>query len=33
MERRGFRPLREEWWHFTFQPEPYPTLYFDVPVR
>jgi D-alanyl-D-alanine dipeptidase len=33
MVRRGFRPLREEWWHFTFQPEPYPTLYFDVPVR
>ena len=33
MEQRGFRPLREEWWHFTFQPEPYPTLYFDVPVR
>jgi D-alanyl-D-alanine dipeptidase len=33
MQRRGFRPLREEWWHFTFQPEPYPDLYFDVPVR
>lgn len=33
MERHGFRPLREEWWHFTFQPEPYPALYFDVPVR
>jgi len=33
MERYGFRPLREEWWHFTFQPEPYPSLYFDVPVR
>lgn len=33
MQRHGFRPLREEWWHFTFQPEPYPDLYFDVPVR
>lgn len=33
MERHGFRPLREEWWHYTFQPEPYPNLYFDVPVR
>lgn len=33
MERHGFRSLREEWWHFGFQPEPYPSRYFDVPVR
>jgi len=33
MERRGFRPLPEAWWHFTFQPEPYPDVSFDVPVR
>jgi len=33
MTRRGFRPLAEEWWHFTFQPEPYPDRSFDVPVR
>ena len=33
MEQRGFRPLREEWWHFTFHPEPYPDRSFDAPVR
>jgi D-alanyl-D-alanine dipeptidase len=33
MARRGFEGLREEWWHFTYQPEPYPDRYFDVPVR
>jgi D-alanyl-D-alanine dipeptidase len=33
MARRGFRPLPQEWWHFTFQPEPYPDRAFDVPVR
>lgn len=33
MARRGFQPLPEEWWHFTFQPEPYPDRAFDVPVR
>ena len=33
MGRRGFRPLPLEWWHFTFQPEPYPDRAFDVPVR
>ncbi|WP_345973397.1 M15 family metallopeptidase [Sulfurimonas diazotrophicus] len=33
MTRAGFRPLREEWWHFTLESEPYPDRYFDFPVR
>lgn len=33
MQRRGFRPLAREWWHFTWQPEPYPDRSFDVPIR
>jgi len=33
MGRRGFRPLPQEWWHFNWQPEPYPDRSFDVPVR
>ncbi|MFC5724274.1 M15 family metallopeptidase [Streptomyces gamaensis] len=32
MERAGFVNLPEEWWHFTYQPEPYPDTYFDFPV-
>lgn len=33
MMAHGFRPLREEWWHFTLNGEPYPETFFDVPVR
>lgn len=33
MVAHGFRPLREEWWHFTLVGEPYPDTYFDFPVR
>jgi D-alanyl-D-alanine dipeptidase len=33
MARRGFQALPQEWWHFTFQPEPYPDRAFDVPIR
>lgn len=33
MTRHGFRPLREEWWHFTLNEEPYPETYFDFIVR
>jgi D-alanyl-D-alanine dipeptidase len=33
MTAHGFRPLREEWWHFTMGAEPYPETYFDFPVR
>ncbi len=33
MMRRGFKPVHEEWWHFTLIGEPYPDTYFDFPVR
>lgn len=33
MRAHGFRGLREEWWHFTFNDEPYPDTYFDFVVR
>ncbi len=33
MIREGFRPLEEEWWHFTLEGEPYPDTYFTFPVR
>lgn len=33
MVQHGFRPLREEWWHFTLENEPHPETYFDFPVR
>lgn len=33
MTANGFRPLKEEWWHFTLNGEPYPETYFDVPVK
>lgn len=33
MTAHGFRPLREEWWHFTLEGEPYSETYFDIPVR
>ena len=33
MVAHGFRPLREEWWHFTLEGEPYPDTYFDFAVR
>jgi len=33
MTSNGFRPLKEEWWHFTLEAEPYPETYFDFPVR
>lgn len=29
MRGNGFRPLREEWWHFTLENEPFPNTYFD----
>jgi D-alanyl-D-alanine dipeptidase len=32
MERRGFRNLPVEWWHYTLAVEPYPDTYFDLPV-
>lgn len=32
LESLGFVNLAEEWWHYTFKPEPYPDTYFDFPV-
>ena len=33
MSSRGFKNYPQEWWHYTFKPEPWPDQYFDVPVR
>ncbi|MEU9592846.1 M15 family metallopeptidase [Streptomyces sp. NPDC048219] len=32
LEDAGLVNLPEEWWHFTYKPEPYPDTYFDFPV-
>ena len=32
MLNNGFKPLTEEWWHFTLKNEPYPDTYFTFPV-
>lgn len=33
MQARGFKNYPLEWWHFTFQPEPYPDTFFDFPIE
>jgi len=33
MLNHGFRPLAEEWWHFTLDNEPFPDTYFTFPVN
>ena len=33
MLKHGFKPLAEEWWHFTLENEPYPDTYFTFPVN
>ena len=33
MTAHGFRPLEEEWWHFTLEDEPYPDTYFTFPIN
>ena len=33
MMRHGFKPIKEEWWHFTLADEPWPDTYFDHPVK
>jgi D-alanyl-D-alanine dipeptidase len=33
MEKHGFLPYPQEWWHFTLKNEPYPETYFDFPVQ
>ena len=32
MDRHGFAPYAEEWWHYTLRNEPFPDTYFDFPV-
>ena len=32
LNRVGFAPYDNEWWHFTLRNEPYPERYFNVPV-
>ena len=32
MSAHRFKPLEEEWWHFTLENEPYPDTYFTFPV-
>ncbi len=32
LSAQGFVNLPEEWWHFTYRPEPFPDTYFDFPV-
>lgn len=32
LEALGFVNLAEEWWHYTYKPESFPTTYFDFPV-
>ena len=33
MMAHGFKPLPEEWWHFTLENEPFPDTYFTFPVN
>jgi D-alanyl-D-alanine dipeptidase len=33
MQRHGFKPYANEWWHFTLADEPFPDTYFDIPVK
>jgi D-alanyl-D-alanine dipeptidase len=33
MGDHGFKPLKEEWWHFTLGDEPFPDTYFDFPIE
>lgn len=32
MLRNGFKPIDNEWWHFTLENEPFPDTYFEFPV-
>ena len=32
MMEGGFKPLEEEWWHFTLKDEPFPDTYFTFSV-
>jgi zinc D-Ala-D-Ala dipeptidase len=33
MEGEGFRNFYQEWWHFSFRPEPFPGMSFDFDVE
>lgn len=33
MRKHGFKHYDQEWWHFTYENEPYPNTYFDFIVR
>ena len=33
MLAHSFRPIGEEWWHFTLKNEPFPKTYFNFPVN
>lgn len=33
MEKNGFAPYDNEWWHFTLKNEPYPNTYFNFKVK
>ena len=33
MEKYGFKPYPQEWWHFTLKNEPWPETYFNFPVQ
>lgn len=33
MLANGFRPYKNEWWHFTLNNEPFPKTYFDFPIK
>lgn len=33
MEAKGFKNYPQEWWHYTFRPEPYPDQAFDFDVE
>ena len=32
METQGFKNFAQEWWHYSYKPEPYPNDYFDFDV-
>ena len=33
MTENGFRPYKNEWWHFTLKNEPFPSTYFNFPIE
>ena len=33
MSKHGFRPYKNEWWHYTLRNEPFPKTYFDFPIQ